>query len=134
MGVKGSAFLLEKGDDPYTTVGGFRSQSISLNSETVDVTSIDNTNRFRELLAAAGIKTLSFSGSGVINDSASQKALITDSLAQTVDPYRVTVPGVGTFAGNFQIASAEMSGEYNAEGQMTVTLESAGDITFAAES
>ncbi|MEM6381085.1 MAG: phage tail tube protein [Pseudomonadota bacterium] len=133
MGVKGSDFLLEKGADPYTTIGGFRSKSIALNAEMVDVTSDDNVNKFRELLAGAGIKSLAFTGSGVINNSAAQKALWTDCLAQTVDPYRVTVPGVGTFAGNFQIINVEASGDHNAEGQVSVTVESAGDITFEAE-
>lgn len=134
MGVKGGSFLLQKGSgSPYTDIGGFRSQSISLNSETVDVTSVDNTNRFRELLAAAGIKTVSFTGSGVVNDTAAQQALVTDLLAQTVDAYLVTIPGLGTFAGNFQISAFEPAGDYNAEGTFSVTLESGGDITFTAE-
>lgn len=127
---KGSAFLLQKG---ATTIGGFRQRSLSIKTDTVDVTTADDTNRYRQLLAAAAIKSLSFTGDGVLKDTAAQQALITDILAQTLDTYTVTIPGVGTFAGNWTISGVDMSGAYNAEGTFTITIESAADITFTAE-
>ena len=56
---KGSALLLKIGADAtaaasadtYTTVGGLRSTSITLNQESVDITNKDSSNA-RELLAA----------------------------------------------------------------------------------
>ena len=126
----GRDILLQKG---ATTIGGFRTRSLTINSEIVDVTTADDTNRWRQLLAATGIKTLSFSGSGVLKDTAAQQALFTDVIAQTADTYTVTMPGVGTFSGLFQIASVQAGGEYNAEASYDITLESAGDITFTAE-
>lgn len=133
MGVKGGSFLLEKGSDPYTVIGGFRSQSISINGEGVDVTNINNSDSWRRLMADGGVRTISFSGSGIIDSTAAQKAFVTDVIAQTVDAYRVTVPGIGTFTGDFQARSSELSGDKNAEGQISVTVESAGEITFTAE-
>lgn len=133
MGVKGGSFLLEKGDDPYTTIGGFRSQSVSINGEGVDITNVNNADAWRRLLADGGLRSASFSGSGIIDSTAAQKAFVTDVISQTVDAYRVTVPGIGTFAGDFQARSAELSGDKNAEGQISITVESAGVITFAAE-
>lgn len=131
---KGSDFTLEKGAaSPYTAIGGFRTKTLTINSETVDVTSEDDTNRWRQLLAASGVKNMSLSGSGVVKDTAAQQALVTDAVAQTVDSYLVTAPGIGTFAGTFQLTSFESSGEYNGEQQFSITLESGGDITYAAE-
>lgn len=130
---KGSDFALQKGSDPYTDIGGFRTKSLTINSETVDVTSEDDTNRWRQLLAAAGVKNMSLTGSGVVKDTAAQQAVVTDVIAQTVDAYLITAPGIGTFAGTFQIASFESSGEYNGEQQFSITIESGGDITYTAE-
>lgn len=127
---KGADFLLQKG---ATTIGGFRSRGFSINSETVDVTTADDTNRWRQLLAATGIKSMSITGGGVIKDTAAQQALATDVIAQTVDTYTLTVPGLGAFVGGFQIASFNGAGEYNGEATFEMTLESGGDITFTAE-
>ena len=130
----GSAFTLQKGSgSPYTDIGGFRTKEISINSELVDVTTEDDTNRFRQLLASSGILTITFTGSGRVKDTAAQQALITDIIAQTVDAYLITVPGIGTFAGNFQISGAQSSGEHNDAMDFSITLESGGDITFTAE-
>lgn len=127
---KGRSFLLQKG---ATEIGGFRTRSLVLNAETVDVTTADDTSRFRQLLAATGIKSLSFSGSGIIKDTQAQQTLITDWGAQTSDTYTVTVPGIGTFAGAFQITQVTMAGDYNGEATFDITLESAGDITPTLE-
>lgn len=135
MAMKGSALLLKKGTSASgTTIGGFRTTSFSINSETVDVTTADNTNRWRELLAAAGVKSMSISMSGVLEDTAPHDQLIDDVIAQTIDAYGLTVGTLGAFNGNFQIAQFEGAGEYNGEQTYNITLESAGDITYAAVS
>ena len=81
---KGSALLLKIGadasaaaaSDTYTTVGGLRSTSITLNQESVDITNKDSANA-RELLADAGVESVSISGSGVFTDAASEGTLRT---------------------------------------------------------
>lgn len=127
---KGSGFLLAKG---ATNLAAFKTKSLSINSDVVDVTTIDDTNRYRQLLAAAAIKHMTLSGSGIIKDTAANQALFTDVLAQTVDTYTVTIPGVGTFAGSWTISQLSAAGEYAGEMTFDITLESAGDITFTAE-
>ena len=65
---KGSALLVKVGNaaspEVFATVAGLRDTSISINSETIDVTNKDSA-RVRTLLADAGIKSFSISGSGV---------------------------------------------------------------------
>ena len=127
---KGASFLLAKG---ATTIGGFRTHAMSIKSDTVDVTTADDTNRWRQLLAATAIKSLSATGGGVVKDTAAQQAVATDVIAQTNDTYTITVPGIGTFSGLFTVTQFDVSGDYNGEVTFTITLESAGDITFTPE-
>lgn len=127
---KGMSILLQKG---ATTIGGFRTRSFSINAEIVDVSTADDTNRYRQLLAAAGFKSISFSGDGVVKDTAAQQAMITDILAQTNDTYTLTWPGIGTLVGLFTISKFDAAGPQNGEATFTVSLESAGDIVFTAE-
>lgn len=132
---KGSSLLIKIGDggspEAFTTVGGLRSTSISLNDEAVDVTTIDSSNQ-RELLANGGIQTISISGSGVFTDAASESTLRTAFGASSFKNYQVIVPDFGTYEGAFMIASLEYAGEYNGEVTYSVTLESSGAISFTA--
>ena len=133
---KGSALLMKIGDgaspEVFTTIGGLRSTSISLNEEAVDVTTKDSSGKYRELLAQGGIVTVSVSGSGVFTDSASETSLKGSFNASSFDNYQFIVPDFGTFTGAFMVASLEYAGEYNGEVTYTVTFESAGSITFAS--
>jgi TP901-1 family phage major tail protein len=47
--------------------------------------------------------------------------------------YQVVIPSFGTVRGPFQITSLEFAGEHNGEVTYDVALESAGELTFAAE-
>jgi len=129
---KGKEILIKRyNGTTYDTVGGLRSKSFTLNKETVDITDSDSSSQWRELLAGAGVKSLSVSGSGVFKDSTAEGLVRSDFFADTLSTYQLVVPGLGTFSGTFDIPSIEYSGEYNAEAQFSLTLESAGAITFA---
>lgn len=133
MSLKGSSIVLKKGTSSGgTAIAAGRTISLTLNAETVDVTSADDTNRWRQLLAAAGTKSLSVSFAGVLKDVATHDQVIDDFIAQTNDAYGIVVGALGTFDGNFTITQFEASGEHNGEAQFSFTLESAGDITYAA--
>tara|TARA_R110000824_G_scaffold37643_1_gene115720 strand:+ start:2850 stop:3263 length:414 start_codon:yes stop_codon:yes gene_type:complete len=131
---KGSAMLMKTGNgaspEVFTTIGGLRSTSLSINNESVDVTTKDSSGK-RNLLAAAGIQTISVSGSGIFTDVASETTIKTNVLADTVNNYQFLVPDFGTFTGAFQATSLEYAGEYNGEVTYSMSFESAGTITFA---
>jgi TP901-1 family phage major tail protein len=50
----------------------------------------------------------------------------------TVVNYQIVIPAFGTMQGSFQITTLEFAGEHNGEVTYTMTLESAGELTFAA--
>lgn len=133
---KGRSFVLKVGDgatptEAFTTVGGMRSTSISLNNETVDVSDKDS-NGWRELLAAAGARSVTVSGSGVFKDTASEDTVRVNALGQSVDNYEIVFESGDKFAGPFQITSLEYTGDNNDARQYSITLESAGAVTFTA--
>ena len=57
----------------FETAAGLRATRISFNAESVDVTSLESSGGWRELLAGAGVKTASLSGSGVFKDEATDE-------------------------------------------------------------
>ena len=113
-----------------TTIGGLRSTSLTLNDESVDITNKDSAGK-RTLLAAAGITSMSVSGSGVFTDDAAIEELRGAYGNSAFDSYEIIIPDFGKYTGSFQVTSLEYAGEYNGEVTYSVTLESAGAITWA---
>ena len=132
---KGRALLMKIGDgaspETFTTIGGMRSTTLTLNDETVDITNKDSTNDARSLLAQGGIKSGTVSGSGVFTDSASETTLYGKWHASSNANYQFLVPDLITITGAFQLTSLEYAGEYNGEVTYSFTFESAGDLTIA---
>lgn len=133
---KGSDLLIKIGnsDSPndFATVAGLRTKTLVFNAESVDVTNSDSLNKWRELLAGAGIKSCSASGSGVFNDAAADETVRAEYFAQTIKDYQIVIPGFGTVEGPFQITQYQFGGEHNAEVTWELALESAGEIAFTA--
>ena len=131
---KGSAMLMKVGDgaspEVFTTIAGLRSTSLTVNNESVDVTNKDSLGK-RELLAAAGVQSISVSGSGVFTDGSSESTIKTNALADTIDNYQFLVPDFGTFTGAFEVTSLEYAGDFNGEVTYSMSFESGGAITFA---
>ncbi len=116
----------------FETAAGLRATRISLNAETVDVTSLESTGGWRQLLSGAGVKTAAISGSGVFKDATTDeraRQLFFDGL--TPD-FQVIVPDFGTLQGPFQITSIEYAGSHNGEATYELSLASAGELVFTA--
>ena len=132
---KGRALLMKIGDgaspEAFTTIGGMRSTSITLNDEAVDITNKDSSNNARVLLAQGGIKSCSVSGNGVFTDSASETTLYGKWHASANSNYQFLVPDLITFTGAFMLETLEYAGEFNGEVTYSFSFQSAGDITIA---
>jgi len=129
--MKGADVVIKKGTVAAgTAIAAMRAVSVSFDSETVDITSADDTGRWRLLLAASGVKKMSVTLSGVLKDVTGHGTMITDALAQTIDAYGLVFATLGSFDGSYQLTSFEVSGEYNGEAQYSMTLESSGAIVY----
>lgn len=132
---KGKDLLLKldtTGAGGFTTVAGLRATRLAFNAETVDVTTIDSSGRWRELLSGAGARSAAISGSGVFKDSASDAKIREVFFNGDTPDYQVTLPGFGVIEGAFQITSLEYSGDHDGEAVFEVSLASAGGLSFTA--
>lgn len=132
---KGKDLLLRvdsTGTGSFAAVAGLRSRSISFNAETVDITHADSAGEWRELLAGAGVKSARIAGTGIFKDAASDATIRSYVFDGTIRDWQVVIPDFGTVEGLFQIGSFELSGRHDGEVAFEITLESAGELSFAA--
>lgn len=136
MAVQSGKDLLIKmdmtGDGQFETIAGLRATRISFNAETVDVTSLSSEGGWRELLAGAGVKSASISGSGVFRDAATDERARAVFFNGEVPQFQVIIPHFGTVEGPFQITSVEYAGSHNGEATYELSLASAGALVFVA--
>lgn len=136
MAVQNGKDLLIKvdmvGNGQFVTLAGLRATRINLNTETVDVTSLESAGGWRELLAGAGMKTATLSGSGVFRDEATDARARQIFFDAEMPRFQVIIPDFGVIEGKFQITALDYAGSHNGEATFEVTLASAGQLTFLA--
>jgi TP901-1 family phage major tail protein len=136
MAVQNGKDLLIKldlnGAGQFETIAGLRATRISFNAETVDVTSLESQGGWRELLAGAGVKSASISGSGVFRDAATDARARQIFFDAEMPRFQVIIPSFGIVEGRFQITAVEYAGNHNGEATYELTMASAGVLTFAA--
>lgn len=122
--------LDETGGGTFETIAGLRASRIGFNADTVDVTTIESAGHWRELLAGAGVKSASISGSGVFKDHTSDATLRRVFFNDARPDMEIAIPDFGTVTGPFQVTSLEYAGNHDAEATFEIALASAGEITF----
>ncbi|MGX5732827.1 phage major tail protein, TP901-1 family [Bosea thiooxidans] len=128
---KGKDLLLKAADgEAFVTVAGLRARQIAFNAETVDVTHAESAGRWRELLAGAGVRRASISGSGIFKDEASDALVRQTFFDGAIRSWQVVVPDFGTVEGPFQLTSLEYRGDHAGEVTFDLSLESAGPLSF----
>lgn len=131
---KGSLLLLKVGDggtptENFTTIGGLRTTAFSHNNQTVDTTNKDS-GAWRQLLDGAGMRAISISGTGVFTNAASEETVRGFAMNNQIKNYKLTFGNGDSMTGAFQITSYQRAGNYNNEETYSLTLSSAGAITF----
>jgi TP901-1 family phage major tail protein len=115
----------------FETVAGLRATRLAFGAETVDVTSVESAG-WRELLASAGVRSATVSGSGVFRDEATDERMRGVFFAGAAPRFQVVIPDFGVVEGPFQITSLEYAGTFDGEATYEVSLASAGALGFAA--
>lgn len=118
------------GTGSFTTVAGLRARRLAFNAAAVDVTDTESAGRWRELLAGAGERRASLSGSGLFKDQASDAAVRQLFFDGVIRPWQVVVPDFGTIEGPFQLTGLEYAGNHDGEVTYEMALESAGALSF----
>ena len=131
---KGSAFLLKVGNGAsppiFATVAGMRTTQMSVNGESVNVTSKDS-GGWRELLSGAGVRSVSVAASGIFTGSAAETRLRASALAGLIDDYELSFESGERMRGRFLVARLDYAGDYNGERSYALSLESSGQVVPA---
>ena len=128
--ITGRSFLLKVGTGTgAVTVASLRTNSFTVNGETVDVTNKDSAG-YRELLGTGSPVSMSLSGAGILAGGTFDSMFIGRVAARSLDAYTITV-GTNTITGLYQCTSYQASGEYNGAQTYDVGLESSGSFTVA---
>jgi TP901-1 family phage major tail protein len=120
------------GDGSFETAAGLRATRVSFNAETIDITSLESTGGWRELLGGAGVRSASLSGSGVFKDANTDERVRQIFFDGETPDFQVVIPDFGRVEGPFQVTSIEYAGTYNGEATYELALASAGALTFTA--
>jgi TP901-1 family phage major tail protein len=136
MAVQNGKDLLIKvdltGGGNFQTVAGLRATRVSFNAESVDVTSLESAGGWRELLAGAGVKSASISGSGIFRDAASDARMRQIFFDGEMPDFQVVIPDFGTIEGRFQVTGIEYGGTHDGEATYELSLASGGRLDFVA--
>ncbi|MXO91224.1 phage major tail protein, TP901-1 family [Pontixanthobacter aquaemixtae] len=128
---KGSAFLLKIGDGAqppsYETVAGLRTTQMSINGDTVVVTSKES-GGWRDLLSGAGTRSVSVSASGIFLGSSAENGIRAHALAGTIDDYELSFEDGEKLRGRFLVQRLDYAGDFNGERNYTLQLESSGAV------
>ncbi len=126
---KGSAFLLKISDGAetptYNTVAGLRTTQMSINGESVVITSKES-GGWRELLSGAGTRSVTVSAAGIFLGSAAEGQVRGNALAGTIADYELSFEAGEKMRGKFLVQRLDYSGDFNGERNYTMTLESSG--------
>jgi len=120
------------GDGSFETAAGLRATRVSFNAETIDITSLESTGGWRELLGGAGVRSASLSGSGVFKDANTDERVRQIFFDGETPDFQVVIPDFGRVEGPFQVTSIEYAGTYDGEATYELALASAGALVFTA--
>lgn len=116
--------------DLYKLLGGLRSKSFSFSSDSIDITSQES-QEWKTMLDSAGIRSASFSGSGVYTSQTAFAALRTAFLTNKLTCLMLQdTKNNELIEGCFKINSLEISGDYDAESQYSISGDSSGPVVF----
>jgi TP901-1 family phage major tail protein len=128
---KGAAFLLKIGDggspQTYETVAGLRTTQMSINGDTVVVTTKES-GGWRELLSGAGTRSVSVSASGIFLGSDAEDRVRANALAGTLYAYELSFEDGAKMRGQFLVQRLDYAGDFNGERTYSVQLESSGQV------
>ena len=112
----------------FETIGGLRSSSSAFASEGIDISN-HGTSQWKKLKDGAGMKSVSFSGSGVYVNMANYRAMEVSAFANELVCLAFIDAQAGRIkSGCFKITSLEETGEYDGEATFSASFESSGEV------
>lgn len=132
----GQNVLIEVGDgafptESFITLGGLTANAISISNDTIDASNVAS-GSWRSVISDGGKQSARITGSGVFEDSAAENTLRGYALDAQSHNYRFMFGNGDRLNGPFIITNYERSGEVGSAEDYTITLQSAGALSFNA--
>lgn len=131
-GIVGRAVKAYQGDEATGTQFIARAKTITLGSESIDVTS-DGDSGFRTLLSDPAQRSIDMSLEGVLRQDDFVGDLLNPAPPSFLSEYTLVFPGIGSVTGDFFLSNFELGAPYNEATTFSTTLESSGEWTFTPE-
>lgn len=131
-GLVGRAVKAYKGDEESGTQFIARAKTITLGSESIDVTS-DGDDGFRTLLSEPAQRSIDMSVEGVLRQDDFVGDLLDPAPPSFLAEYTLVFPGIGSVTGDFFLSNFELGAPYNEAVTFSSTLESSGEWVFTPE-
>ena len=113
-----------------TNIAGARTDSLTINNEPIDITDKDDSG-WRTMLADVGVRSVDAEVEGVLDD-ASLIAIAVGTSTSILQAWTIEIQGLGSFTGNWHLASFAITGEQADAVTFTASIQSSGTITWTA--
>lgn len=131
--LQGMLVLIKVGDgqstETFYTIGGLRTSKLIINNKIVETTNRES-GQWRSLLNNSGLSFVTISGSGIFTDLASEEMVRARAFTGNINNYQFIFANGDCLFGPFKIATYERNGNHDAEESYSLTLESAGNLTY----
>ena len=132
---KGRDLLLKMGDgggtEVFTTIAGCRTTSMSLSNNPVDVSTKDSAG-VQEMLADAGVQSMTISIDGLFTDSAYEETFRAAAFARTAHNFQLVFDNGDDYVASFVIQDYSRSGGHDDAEAFSATLVRSGAGTYTA--
>lgn len=126
----GRSLLIKSGagssPEVFTTIANMKSNGVNKATAQIDATD-KSSSGWRELLAG-GVRTVEFSGNGVVSDAASLLALEAAYESGAIAKYGMFSGRGDNHVGNFQVSAFNRTGDDGSAENFTATFMSSGEV------
>lgn len=119
-------------DSDFATIGGMQSTSFDLAATEIEVTN-QSSNENREILDGRGVRSLSITGSGQLQNSQIAKDLEANVLSNRLRWFQVEQQDNSNrkYTAKFKLSSYNFSGNHDGSVDFSLTLMSSGAVTIS---
>lgn len=131
----GQNVLIEVGDgasptESFTTLGGITASNITVSKQAIDASNVASGSW--QNLIDGGTQSARITGEGVFEDSAAEDRLRGNAFDGNAHNYRFIFANGDVLSGAFIVTNYERSGDVASAEDYSVTLQSAGSLSFMA--
>eukprot|EP01037_Dinobryon_pediforme_P018392 gene18392-18662_t len=118
--------------ETFTPLTGLTARRFSLTAKLVETTDLSSPSGWRELARGAGVREMTVTAQGALRSLAADQALRAAFAGQITINCQVTAPGLGVFSGPFLAEGIDYVGDDAGEATWSLTLASAGALSFTS--